>query len=152
VSLLSADQILAADDRKYEVVPVPEWGGDVRLRSLTGAELDEFENSMERTVGNKVVRDVRNVRAKLIAMSAVDASGQLLFTKGQVIKLGSKNAAPMMRLFQAVQRLSGIDDEAVKEMEETFEPAPNGASTSVSQPTSAPVPSPNSWPVSAPAS
>ena len=144
MSLLSADQILAADDRKYEVVSVPEWGGDVRLRSLSGTELDEFENSMERIVGNKVLRDVRNARAKLIAMSAVDESGQPLFTKAHVIKLGSKSSAALQRLFDAVQRLSGITEKDMQEMEETFEPAPNGASTSASPPTSGP-PSPNSW-------
>lgn len=147
MALLSADQILGVEDRTYEVVPVPEWGGEVRLRSLTGAEMDEFENSTERVVGNKVIRDVKNARAKLIAMSAVDENGQPLFTKAHVIKLGSKNSGALQRLFEVVQRLSAVGDDQVKEMEETFEPAPNGASTSASQPISA-VPSPNSWPVS----
>lgn len=144
MALLSADQILGADDRTYEIVPVPEWGGEVRLRSLSGAEMDEFENSTERVVGNKIVRDVKNARAKLVAMSAVDENGQPLFTKAHVIKLGSKNSGALQRLFEAVQRLSGISDEQIKEMEETFESAPHGASTSVSPSPSA-TPSQNSW-------
>lgn len=120
MSLLSRDQILGADDRTYEVVSTPEWGGEVRLRSLTGSERDEWENSLVRQVGKKQVANMRNARAKLIALSAVDGDGQPLFTSGDVIKLGSKNAAPLDRLFEACQRLSGISDEDVKEIEEGF--------------------------------
>lgn len=121
MSLLSRDQILGADDRTYEVVSCPEWGGEVRLRSLTGSERDEWENSLVRQVGKKQVANMRNARAKLIALCAVDEAGQPLFGPGDVIKLGSKNAAPMDRLFEACQRLSGISDEDVKEMEEGFD-------------------------------
>lgn len=120
MSLLSREQILGADDRTYEVVECPEWGGDVRLRSLTGAERDQWENSMVRHVGGKQVVNARNARAKLIALSAVDADDALLFTPADVIKLGSKNAAPLDRLFTVCQRLSGISDEDVKEIEEGF--------------------------------
>lgn len=120
MSLLSRDQILGADDRTYEVVSTPEWGGEVRLRSLTGSERDEWESSMVRQVGNKTTYNVRNSRAKLIALSAVDGDGQPLFTKADVIKLGSKSAAPLDRLFAVCQRLSGISDEDVKEVEEGF--------------------------------
>lgn len=39
MSILSKAQLLAAPpDLIYETVPVPEWGGDVILRSLTGAD------------------------------------------------------------------------------------------------------------------
>ncbi|TDB88358.1 hypothetical protein E1264_11795 [Actinomadura sp. KC216] len=120
MSLLSREQILAADDRTYEVVACPEWGGDVRLRSLTGAERDEWENSMIRQVGKKQVANMRNARAKLVALSAVDGDGQLLFTPSDVIKLGSKNAAALDRLFETAQRLSGVTDEDMKEIEEGF--------------------------------
>lgn len=130
MSLLSRDQILGADDRTYEIVTCPEWGGDVRLRSLTGSERDEWENSLVRQVGNKRTLSVRNMRAKLIALSAVDADGQPLFTPADVIKLGSKNAAPLDRLFEACQRLSGLSDEDVKELEEGFGETQGEASAS----------------------
>lgn len=39
MSILSKEQLLNAPaDLVYETVPVPEWGGDVILRSLTGAD------------------------------------------------------------------------------------------------------------------
>lgn len=147
MSLLSKDAILDADDRKYETVAVPEWGGKVRLRSLSGSERDEYETSLVQQVGGKQAVNARNARAKLIALSAVDGAGQPLFSKADVLKLGSKNSAALQRLFDAACRLSGFTDEDVKELEEGFGDAPNGASTSASPPISA-TPSANSWHVS----
>jgi hypothetical protein len=149
--LLSKDDIFGRDDRQYETVPVPEWGGSVRLRSLTGAERDEWEGSLLRQVGRKTQTDTRNMRAKLVQLSAVDENGQQLFGKGDVIKLGNMNAAALDRLFEACQRLSGLDDEDVKELEEGFGNGQSAPSTSASPSLSA-SPSANSWSAPVPAS
>jgi hypothetical protein len=151
MNLLSKEAIFGLDDRKYEIVSVPEWGGDVRLRSLTGAERDEYEVGMTRQVGNTQKVDARNARAKLIALSACDVGGLPLFQAADVIKLGTKSSAALQRLFDAACRLSGFSDEDLKELEEGFEPAPNGASTSASPHTSA-TPSASSYAGSTPAS
>ena len=42
MSLLSAAEILAADDLPTEDVEVSEWNGTVRVRALTGAERDKL--------------------------------------------------------------------------------------------------------------
>ena len=39
MALLSKEQILKSDDLKSEIVAVPEWGGDVKVRVMTGTEL-----------------------------------------------------------------------------------------------------------------
>ena len=41
--LLSKDQILSADDIQSQRVPVPEWGGEVMVRGLTGSQRDQWE-------------------------------------------------------------------------------------------------------------
>ena len=48
---LTRDEILGADDLKTESVKVPEWGGTVLVRELTGAERDEWEASVVKTNG-----------------------------------------------------------------------------------------------------
>lgn len=144
MTLLSKDQILGADDHHYEVVAVPEWGGEVRMRSLTGTERDAYEDSLTQQVGNKQIVNAKNARAKLVAMSAVTEDGRPMFDKADVIKLGSKNSAALQRLFDAACRLSGFSEEDMKELEEGFGDAPNGASTSGS-PSPSGAPSPNSW-------
>ncbi len=48
MGLLTKDDILGADDLATEDVEVPEWGGCVRVRALTGTERDAFEAAMFR--------------------------------------------------------------------------------------------------------
>lgn len=152
MTLLSKDQILQADDHKTEDVGVPEWGGEVRLRTLSGAERDEFENGIQQQVGNKQIINARNARAKLVAMCAIDEQGQPLFSKADVIKLGSKSSLALQRVYDVACRMNGFTEEDMKDLTENFGEGQNGPSTSVSPPTSVVSPSPNSWPASAHAS
>ena len=43
---LNRAAILEAKDIPTETVPVPEWGGDVIVRGLTGDELDDYQGSI----------------------------------------------------------------------------------------------------------
>lgn len=129
MALLSRDAILAADDREYEVVPCPEWGGEVRLRSLTGAERDAYEQSLVQTRGKSREMNLRNARAKLVALCAVDESGNRLFTDADVNALGKKNAKPLDRLFDVARRLSGLSEDDVDRLTEDFDDAQSDAST-----------------------
>lgn len=128
-TFLSRDEILGADDRRYEIVEVPEWGGAVKLRSLNGAERDDFEaKSVVGKADNQRV-NYRNMRARLVALTAVDEHDAPLFHQSDVIKLGSKSAAALDRCFDVARRLSGIGDEDVKELEEGFDDAQSEPST-----------------------
>lgn len=151
MTLLSKNEIFAADDRKYEDVEVSEWGGSVRLRGLTGSERDRYEASLQKQVGGKEVRDLRNFRARLVQLSAINEDGTPLFEQNEVAALANRSSAALSRLFDVACRLSGITDDDVRELEGNSEPAQSGPSTSVSQPTSAAL-SPNSWHASAPVS
>ena len=44
--ILSREDIAQADDIVIEAVDVPEWGGTVLVKGMTGAERDRFEISM----------------------------------------------------------------------------------------------------------
>jgi len=129
MALLSRDAILAADDREYEVVPCPEWGGEVRLRSLTGAERDAYEQSLVQTRGKSREMNLRNARAKLVALCAVDENGNRLFSDQDVAALGRKNAKPLDRLFDVARRLSGLSEDDVDRLTEDFDDAQSDAST-----------------------
>jgi len=116
MAYLGRDEILQVDDLQYEDVEVPEWGGVVRVRGLTGAERDAFEESIMDQRGKKFRVLLQNLRAKLVALSIVDEAGKRLFSEGDVGKLGTKSAAALQRVFEAAQRLSGISDEDVDEL------------------------------------
>lgn len=105
---LTKEQILAAQDLKSEVVAVPEWGGEVRLRSMTGADRDAYEQSLVEARGEGEARRLANVRARLVAFCAVDEAGARLFSEADVEALGAKSAAALDRLFEACTRLNRI--------------------------------------------
>ncbi len=130
MALLSRTAILEAEDRVYEVVPVPEWGGEVRIRSITGRQRDAFEAGLVEQKGNDRKLNMRNARAKLIALCAVDEGGQPLVTTEDVRRLGSKNAKPLDRLYDACALLAGISEDDLKEMTENFDETPDDDSIS----------------------
>ncbi|MFF8768491.1 hypothetical protein ACF07Q_28585 [Nocardiopsis dassonvillei] len=129
MSLLSRDEILQADDRKYETVHVPQWGGSVRIRSLDGKERDIFEKSLvDKKTG--APSKVENARARLVAWTVVDADGRRIFSQGDIEALGKKSAAALDKVFTAARKLSGMTDEDLAELVEDFDVTPDGASSS----------------------
>jgi hypothetical protein len=121
MAILNKEAILAADDLKTIDVDVPEWGGSVRLRTLTGGERDKFESDSVDQRGKSNKMNLINIRARLIALCSVDESGQRMFGDSEVTKLGSKSAAALDRLFQAAQELNGMTQKDVEELAEGFE-------------------------------
>lgn len=128
--LLSRTAILTAQDLTYEDVHVPEWGGMVRVKGLTGAERDAFEVKSLTGKGKNREVNIRNLRARLVQMSVIDENGDLLFREEDVLTLGSKSAAALDRVFAASQKLSRLTDEDVDELVSDFPNDPSGTSTS----------------------
>src|SRR5262249_54462608 len=73
---LSKDDILKAADNEPEEVDVPEWGGTVLVRGMTGRERDAFEVSMLTPGrGGRGTLGTVNMRAKLVARCGVGGGG-----------------------------------------------------------------------------
>lgn len=104
---LSREAILGASDLPTEEVEVPEWGGTVLVRSMNGTERDAWEQSLiVKGRGDGV--DVTNIRARLVAICAVDAAGKRLFSDTDATALGKKSAAALDRVAKVAQRLNGL--------------------------------------------
>lgn len=131
MALLSRETILGADDTRYDEVSCPEWGGNVRLRSISGTQRDAYESSIVQTNGSDRKVNLRNARTKLIVLCAVDEEGRLLFSAEDVNALGRKSAAPLDRLFDACQKLAGMSKEDVDKLTENFDDDPSDEGTSV---------------------
>lgn len=132
MGLLNKDQVLGKDDLTTKDIEVPEWGGEVRIRMLTGAERDEFETSMVKVdKSGKQETNLVNLRARLVAKCAVNEDGTKMFqTRNDVAALGMKSAAAIARIYEACQELNGMTQADVDELVEDFEPDPSGSSTS----------------------
>lgn len=124
VRRITRDDIINSEDRQTEDVLVPEWGGLLTVRSLSGIERDQWEAGKvhwERTKqdGLRVQRlDFGNVTAQLVALTVINEDGTNMFSTSDVLILGQKSAAALDRVAKVAQRLSGLSDKDVEEMKE----------------------------------
>lgn len=116
MKLLTRDAILQAEDLPTEDIEVEEWGGAVRVRALTGAERDAFEQSIVEQRGKSTRVNMRNIRAKLVALTVVDGDGKRLFSDKDAELLGKKSAVALNRVFEIAQKLSGLSPEDMEEL------------------------------------
>lgn len=130
MAMLSREQILEAKDLTYRELSVPEWGGDVRIKMLTGAERDEFESSTVEMKGNKPTQNLKNLRARLVLLCLVDSDGAPMLSRSDVGRLGQKSAAALERVFQACMDHNGMSDKDIEELTEVFDEGQSASSTS----------------------
>lgn len=107
--ILSRDSILTVEDLPREEVDVPEWGGSVVVRTMTGSERDAFE-----TVHIK--DPTKDIRARLAVHTVCDDQGTLLFSLNDVDAVGKKSAAALDRIFAVAVRLNGISKQDVEDL------------------------------------
>jgi hypothetical protein len=123
--MLTRDQILQADDLPCEEVEVPEWGGSVFVRTMTGTEHDAY--NAEAPVDDEGERSLANFRARMCVRCLVDADGNRLFQDGEAAALGERSTRALGRVFEVIARLNGLDEE---EIVKNSEAAPSGDSGS----------------------
>ena len=126
MGILKREEILNSDDLKTECVEVPEWGGSVYVRALTGEERDTYEASVVTQKGKDTQVNMKNARAKLVTLATVDESGAKIFTQADVAALGKKSAAALSRIFNTAMRLSGISESDLTEMTKEIQASPFG--------------------------
>lgn len=116
MALSKADIFNDKDDLVVQSVAVPEWGGDVYVRGLTGNERDAYEAGLIRVGSNGKVETVTaQARGRLAAIGLCDEKGRRLFTDDDARQLGDKNAAALGRICDRIRKLSGMDAEAIEE-------------------------------------
>lgn len=102
--LLNRDAILAADDRRFEDVEVPEWGGTVRVGTVSAISIERMQNKLQSSTGT--------LRAAFVAASCVDENGAPMFSAEDVEVLAAKSNAVVNRLYEIASRLNSLDIEA----------------------------------------
>lgn len=112
---LTRDQILNADDLKYEEIDCPEWGGLVRIKVMTGIERDDFEQSVFDMKSKDTKVNLKNFRAKLLVKTIVDENGKRVFQESDIESLSGKSSKVLDRIFNKAQEVNGIGQ---KEREE----------------------------------
>lgn len=113
MTILTKEAILGAQDHKTEYVDVPEWGGIVRVKTMSGRERDAFEASL---IGEKdSERRMENMRARMLAWCIVDENNRRMFSIDEADDLGQKSAAALDRVVAVARRINGMSkDESEK--------------------------------------
>ena len=128
--MLTKDQILKANDLVTQEVDVPEWGGVVTVKGMTGTERDSFEQAIIETKGNSTKANLANIRARLCALTMVDDKGERLFADSEMRMLGNKSAKALDKVFAVAQKLNGMSPDDVEELAKNSVAAPTEDSAS----------------------
>jgi hypothetical protein len=120
---LSRDEILAADDRPFEVVTVPEWGGAVRVYVMSAELGAQYGHMIENLPDDKYL-------ATAVVFTACNEAGEPLFGVEDVDRLAAKNKIAVQRVARVAIRLNRFTASEIDQMVEDFLPTQNGDSPS----------------------
>jgi hypothetical protein len=106
MNCLSKDDILSSKDIQIEIVDVPEWGGQLYVRVLSGWQRSKF---LKLIAGGKDM-PVDWIE-RLVIACACDADGKALFDEKDLKELQDKNSMAIQRVFDAASKLNGFSDD-----------------------------------------
>lgn len=95
-----------------ERLELPELGGFVYVKGMTGAERDEFEKSCRDVKG----RLRGNTRARLAVRTVINEDGSRVFSDDDIQTVGRIRVDVLQKIFNLAQKLSGISDADVEEL------------------------------------
>lgn len=93
---------------------VPELGGAIYVRGMSGRERDRFEEDIRIKKGKRAGQaDLRNFRARMAAKVIVDKDGNRLLNDSEedIAVLSKLGASVLDRIISKCQELSGTSDE-----------------------------------------
>lgn len=108
------EEILATDDAHRETVPVPEWGTDVLVVSMSAEERADIEKRWARKDASS---DPAAFRADILERSLKKQDGTPFATTEQIKALLKKNANAVESVFEKACQVSGFSKKDVKELE-----------------------------------
>lgn len=124
---LTKEQIRSlAAELPRERVDVPEWGGEVYVRVMSGAELDAYEVSCLNAAGEQTFD---NIRAKLAAFTVCDDAGKLLFDPGDIAWIGRTSCVALDRVWEVATRINKRRKQDMDTLRGNSQSGPSAAST-----------------------
>lgn len=109
-------QLAVAASLPREKVDLPELGGYVYVRGMTGAERDDYEKSNFIIKGGNVKGIAGNQRARLAVRCIVGEDGKRLLADTDAAWLGNLRADSLTHIFAVAQRLSAVTEEDLAEL------------------------------------
>lgn len=120
---LSLQQIKESKDEKFAEIDVPEWGGTIRIGSITAGEMIDFAESNDGPAK-------KTAGLRLIVKSLVDEDGNRIGDDALLQDLKKKDSAVCSRITDAILELNGLGEEAKKKRKNA-----SGEATTAASPT-----------------
>lgn len=102
MAFLTLDQIQSVDDIKRQTVEVPEWGGEILVKSMSG----RLRSNLEQKISSNAPH--ADVKMMIVTSCCINEDGTRLFSDADKKWLIEKASKPLETLFEAVCKLSGI--------------------------------------------
>jgi hypothetical protein len=115
--VLTREEIFAAKDTKIEAVEIPEWGGTVYVRSMSGRSRDRFDASQFDPATGKAIARTDDFRARYAVLVVCDEAGNLLFTDADIPLLTERSSIALGKILDAGLNVNGQTQDAVEELE-----------------------------------
>lgn len=122
MTVLTAEQILSADDLGLLRIEVPEWKPagwteadgmpEVYCRVMSVGERDSYERLW---IGKRET-GIENFRTEYLARVLCDDKGTLLFSRDQIEQFAKKSGAVMGRLFDAAMKHNNMSEGDVEQL------------------------------------
>lgn len=123
--ILTVEEIFAAKDIEEIFVPVPQWGGAVKIRTFSRkqvAEMTRRATSKDRHTGKDVTDN-----EMLEALTFTEGVIQPRFTLEDYEKLQDKSIAALLTVIKAINKASGLSEDAVQDAAKSSESGSNGS-------------------------
>lgn len=102
MSLLSKEQLLAADSRKVEDVRIDALGGDLRIREMSTKQRLKIQEYNDK-------KQTDNAIAYSLSVSLIDEHGEPLLSFAEVQGMLGTHGAVIDEITQAIAKLNGIN-------------------------------------------
>lgn len=143
MAYLDRAAIIAAQDLNYQDVEVPEWGGMVRVCSLSATQRDQlslmvvsFDETLKAAKDGSTIdlkldrKGLAEMKAQVIVWTVSDDSGKRLFRQSDLDAVGLKAPEVIDRLYDIAIELSGATDFSMRTISKNSGTGPSAGSDS----------------------
>jgi hypothetical protein len=111
--ILTADEIWAAKDIEERIVPVPQWNGAVRIRTLSQKQSADLRKKAQRI--NPITKQSELDNETLEQLLFIQGVIEPKFDAADYGRLSEKSMAAMTTVLKAIMDASGFSSESVNE-------------------------------------
>ena len=113
LKILTAEEIWAAKDIEERIVPVPQWGGAVRIRTLSQKQSGDLRRKAQRL--NPVTKQSEIDNEALEQLLFIEGVVQPKFDITDYGRLSEKSMVAVTAVLKAIMDNSGFSGESVNE-------------------------------------